>query len=76
MLCGQNLEPIKRSKKRFKKSYIRPLPFDTLWAPFDLSDQQVDWPVDVVGLDVANNCVEEVTDLLVVCRSQRPFLLH
>ena len=50
--------------------------FDPFWAPFDLSDQQVDWSVDIVGLDVANNCVEKGTDLLVVCWSQHPLLLH
>lgn len=48
---------------------------DPLWAPLDLSDQQVDRSVDVVGLDVADNSVEESTNLLVVGGSQRRLFL-
>lgn len=53
-----------------------PLSFEPFWTPFDLSDQQVDRPVDVVGLDVANNGVEESAALLVVCWPQSSPLLH
>lgn len=54
----------------------RPLPLAALRTPFDLPDQQVDGPVNVVGLDVPNDGVEEGPDLLVVSRSQRSLLLH
>lgn len=54
----------------------RPLPFAALRTPFDLPDQQVDGPVNVVGLDVPNDGVEEGPDLLVVRGSQRSLLLH
>lgn len=50
--------------------------FDPLWTAFDLSYEQVDRSVDVVGLDVANDRVEEGANLLVVCWSQRPLFLH
>lgn len=77
MLGGKNLEERLNWTHFFKKEdKDGPLPLDTLWALFDLSDQQADWPVDVVGLDVANNRVEEGTNLLVVRRSQHPLLLH
>lgn len=51
------------------------MPFDPLRTPFDLSDQQVDWSVDIVGLNVADNGIEEGANLLVVRGSQRPLLL-
>lgn len=53
-----------------------PLPLAALRTSFDLPNQQVDGPVNVVGLDVPDDGVEEGPDLLVVRRSQRSLLLH
>lgn len=53
-----------------------PLAPAALRAPSDLPDEQVDGPVDVVGLDVPDDGVEEGPDLLVVRGGQRPLLLH
>lgn len=53
-----------------------PLAPAALWAPSDLPDEQVDGPVDIVGLDVPDDGVEEGPDLLVVRGGQRPLLLH
>lgn len=53
----------------------RPLPYGSLWPPLDLPDQQSDGAVDVIGLDVADDGVEQGADLVVVCRCQCPPLL-
>lgn len=42
----------------------------------DLSKEQVNGGIDIVGLDVPNNTVEEVPYLLVVSGSQKALLLH
>lgn len=52
------------------------MPPAALRLPLDLPDQQVDGPVDVVGLDVADDGVEEAPDLLMVRGRQRSPLLH
>lgn len=63
-------------ERRLDPVGYRPLPLAALRLPFDLPDQQVDGPVDVVGLDVPNDGVEEGPDLLMVSRSQCSLLLH
>lgn len=47
-----------------------------LWVPLDLPEKQVDGAIDVVGLDAADDAVEEGPCLLVVRGGQGALLLH
>lgn len=47
-----------------------------LWVPLDLPEKQVDGAVDVVGLDAADDAVQDGPCLLVVRGGQGALLLH